>query len=63
MRKPVSLVVSVFLLIVALAHAARLVFQVPVTVGNVPVPLWLSALPVLFLPALAILLRNETRHD
>ena len=38
MRKPALFLVSAFLWIVALAHAARLAFQVPVTVGNVPVP-------------------------
>ncbi len=63
MRKPALFLVSAFLWIVALAHAARLAFQVPVTVGNVPVPLWLSMLPVIVLPTLAILLRNEARKS
>ena len=61
MRKPVTFLVTAFLWLVALAHTARLAFQVPVTVGSVPVPLWLSVLPVIVLPTLAILLRNEVR--
>ena len=47
--------------IVAVAHVARLVFRVSVTIGQVQIPLWLSMLPVIVLPVIAFLLRKEAR--
>ena len=40
--KPVTTVTAVLLGVVSLAHALRFVLAVPVTVGAVPIPLWVS---------------------
>ena len=59
MNKPFSFVAAMFLWIVAGAHVARLVFRVSLTVGHIQVPLWFSIVPVIVLPAIAIMLRRE----
>jgi|GEM_PF-474582 len=59
MNKPVSFLAAMFLWVVTAAHVVRLVFRVSLMVGHVEVPLWMSILPVIVLPVLAIMLRKE----
>jgi len=61
MHKPASFFAAVFLWIVAAAHVVRLALQISVTVGSVQLPLWLSIVPVIVLPVIALLLQRETR--
>jgi hypothetical protein len=59
--KPAVLVTCLFLALVAVAHLARLALALPVVVGGVAVPVWLSALGVLGPGALALWLWREQR--
>lgn len=59
--RPAGLVVIVFLTLVALIHALRLIFSVEVTVGDAPLPMWVSWLAVVGPGALAFWLWRERR--
>ncbi len=59
--KPVSLVVTIFLALVAVGQSA-IVFQVEVTAGGLTVPLWLSLAASVFAGALAVMLWLENRR-
>ncbi|MBU0729290.1 MAG: hypothetical protein KKE17_06435 [Proteobacteria bacterium] len=63
MKKPVSLIVMVFLIGVSLLHLLRLVFQVQVTVDGSEIPLWMSILGTIGPAVLAVLLRLEALKD
>lgn len=60
MRPPVVLCLA-FLVIVSLTHLLRVVFSVPITVGQVPVPMWPSMLAFVGLGALALWLWWDQR--
>jgi hypothetical protein len=60
--KPAVLSTCVFLALIAVAHLLRVVFQVPVVVGSVNVPLWPSAPAVLVVGGLAVWLWREERQ-
>ncbi len=57
--KPVALITTIFLALVALAQLVRLVLQVEVVAGGVRVPLWASAVACVVTGGLAILLWRE----
>ena len=57
--KPATALAAVLLLLVAVAHALRLLFAVPVTVGSASIPMWVSWLGALVPAALAIGLWRE----
>lgn len=57
--KPAALVATVFLALVALAHLARLIFQVEIRIGDVALPMWPSALATLGPGGLALWLWRE----
>ena len=59
--KPVALIATIFLALVALAHLLRLAFQVAVVAGGVVVPLWMSALACIVTGGLAVLLWRESK--
>ncbi len=60
--KPAALLSGLFLLLIALAHLCRLVFNVSLMVGDdVVVPMWPSVVAVLVPAALAIWLWREQR--
>lgn len=60
-KKPVSLIVSVLLLLIALAHLLRVVFGVTVVAGSVTIPMWISPVAVVVTTVLAVLLWRESR--
>ena len=57
--KTAALVVTLFLCVVAVLHVLRLLFQVPVIVGSVDLPMWASAIGALGVGALALWLWRE----
>ena len=59
--KPAALVAVVFLSVVALLHVLRLLFQLPFTVGDFEIPMWVSVLAVLGPGGLAVWLWREQR--
>lgn len=59
--KPAAVVAILFLCLIALGHAARLVFGVDVTVGSLAIPMWPSVLATLGPAALAIWLWKEQK--
>ena len=59
--KPAALVAVLFLSVVALLHALRLIFQVQITVGSTEIPMWASVLAVIGPGALAVWLWKEQR--
>ncbi len=63
MKKPVSLIVMIFLISVGLLHLLRLIFQVHVTVGGNEIPLWISIFGTIVPIALGVVLRFEALKD
>ena len=59
--KPAVLAATVLLLLVAVLHLLRLLFQVHVVVGSTEVPLWASIFAVLGPGGLAVWLWREQR--
>ncbi|MFA5293406.1 MAG: hypothetical protein WC496_10275 [Phycisphaerae bacterium] len=59
--KPSVNVVSIFLLVVSIAHLIRLVLQWKVTVSSYDVPLWMSAAACIATAVLAFWLRRENK--
>ena len=59
--KPASLVVSIFLAIIAVAHALRYAFHTEVTVGGTVIPMWVSAVGFIAAAALSVLVFREAR--
>ncbi|MFC1523315.1 hypothetical protein ACFL6N_00855 [Thermodesulfobacteriota bacterium] len=57
--KPISLIVSVFLLVIAILHAVRLVFHLEVVVAGMVIPQWVSFFGCFFPACLGILLWRE----
>lgn len=60
--KPVTMLVNVFLGLIAIIHLLRLVFQIEVTWAGTVVPLWTSIFGLLVTAGLAILLWRENRQ-
>lgn len=60
--KPIASIVTVFLVLVAGTHLARLLLRIEVTAAGVTVPLWLSAVASLVTAGLAVLLWRENRR-
>lgn len=52
--RPVTAATVALLILVAIAHALRLLFAVPVTVAGAAIPMWVSAVGTLVPSALAI---------
>ena len=59
--KPVSLIVSVLLLLIAVIHIVRIVFHVEVIVAGAVVPMWMSLVGCIVTAVLAVLLWRESR--
>jgi len=59
--KPVSLIVSVLLLLVAVIHLVRILFGVEVIVAGAVVPMWMSLVGCIVTAVLAVLLWQESR--
>lgn len=59
--RPVSLLVAVLLLLVAVIHLVRMVFGVEVVVGGMAIPMWPSPVACIVLVVLAVLLWRESR--
>jgi hypothetical protein len=59
--KPVSLIVTVLLSVVAIAHLVRLVLKVPVVVSGMELPLWISGIGFIVPATLAFFLWHESR--
>jgi hypothetical protein len=60
--KPVSLIVSVLLLLIAIIHLVRIVFDVEVVVAGAVVPMWISLIGCIVTALLAVLLWRESRQ-
>ena len=61
-NRPASLVVAIFLWLIALAQLLRVLFRVDVRAGDVSIPLWVSILAFIVLAALGIWLWRERRE-
>jgi hypothetical protein len=57
--KSASKLAAVLLALVAIAHLARLVWQLPITIGRYDVPMWFSVVGVVIPGALAMALYRE----
>jgi len=58
--KPGILIGFVFIVFVAVAHLVRLTFGIPITIGDVAVPMWPSILAVPLFAVVAMLIWRET---
>ena len=61
-NRPASLVVAIFLWLIALAQLLRVLFRVDVRAGDVSIPLSVSILAFIVLAALGIWLWRERRE-
>jgi len=59
--KPVSAFSAAIMLVIAIAHLLRIVFQVPVVAGGVTLPMWPSGVIFVVLVVVALLLAREGR--
>jgi hypothetical protein len=59
--KPSIIVTVIFLLLVALAHLLRLIFQTEVTVNSFELPMWPSIVACIFTAGLAAWLLRENK--
>ena len=59
--KPATMISTLFLAILAVAHLLRLALRVEITVGGVLVPLWLSVIACVVPAGLAVGLWRENR--
>lgn len=59
--KPVLLLATVFIALIAIGHLLRLVLHVEVTVGGLIVPMWMSLVACLFSGGLAVMLWMENQ--
>ena len=57
--KPAAKVATLFLTLISLAHLLRILFNVPITLGSMVVPVWASLLAVLGTGLLAVWLWRE----
>lgn len=61
--KPVALITTLFLGLIAAGHVIRLLLRVPVTVDGIDIPIWASFLGALVTATLAFLLWRESRTE
>jgi uncharacterized membrane protein len=59
MKKPASLVATMFFWLIALGQLLRLIFRVRVTAGHVDIPLWISGVAFIALVVLGFWLWRE----
>ncbi|MBU0483411.1 MAG: hypothetical protein KKB30_02720 [Proteobacteria bacterium] len=59
--KPVPLIVVLFLVLIAVMHLLRLIFQVEVIVAGTVLPMWMSLIGGMFTALLAVLLWRENK--
>jgi hypothetical protein len=59
--KPGTFVAMIFLVLVAIAHIMRVVWQVEVVVGDYDVPMWMSYAAVILTLVMAAAIWNEHR--
>lgn len=59
--KPSVTVVTIFLLLVSLAHLLRLLFKAEVMLNSTRIPLWMSAAACIVTAAMAIWLWQENK--
>jgi hypothetical protein len=57
---PIERLAAPFLGLIALLHLVRLVFQVEVWIGGIPIPLWVSVLGSIVTGGLAVLPWRES---
>jgi hypothetical protein len=60
--KPAASIAALFLALVAVMHLLRIIFQVPVSVGNTEIPMWASVLGIIGPGALAIWIWREQKR-
>ncbi|MDD5171125.1 MAG: hypothetical protein PHN75_20075 [Syntrophales bacterium] len=60
--KPVSLIVMVFLIVIAIAQFLRFALQVEIMIGGFTVPVWVSLVASVIAAGLAAMLWHETRR-
>ena len=58
--RPGILIAFAFVVFVALVHVVRLIFQVPIAIGGIAVPMWPSVLAVPLFAGLALQIWRET---
>jgi hypothetical protein len=61
--KPASLIVSILLGIIALAHVLRYVFHTEVIVGGRVIPMWISVVGFVAAAVLSVLVFREARSQ
>ena len=59
MNRPASLVVGVFLIVLATAQLCRVIFGISVVAAGVEIPIWPSAIAAIMLVSLAVWLLKE----
>ena len=62
MKRPASLVIGIFLLLLACAQLFRFLFKVNVVAGGIEIPVWPSAVAAAVLGALGIWLLTERKQ-
>lgn len=61
-RNAVTLLAAILFAAVAIAHFLRIVFEVPITVGDTAIPMWVSGVAAIVPGVLAWLLYKNSRQ-
>ena len=59
--KPSIIVTSIFLLLIAILHVLRLIFQVRVMAGDYEVPMWMSIPAAIVTAAMSLWLLHDNK--
>ena len=62
MKKPASLLVGIFLFIIAFIQLLRFTFSVDIVVNGFAIPDWWSAIAAIFLGSMSFWLLNEWKN-
>lgn len=60
--KPATLLASILLGVVSVAHLLRMIFGTPLTVGEQAVPMWVSGVAFVVAGGIAVMLWRESRR-
>jgi len=58
--KPITILAAIIFALISIGHLLRLIFQVPVTVAGITMPVWASMIGALVAAVLAVLLWRES---
>lgn len=60
--KPATTIATALLLLIAIGHLLRIIFQVKIVANDIVIPLWLSAIACIVLACIAFMVWRENKR-